>query len=44
MARGFSIHTGYGEIAVVPGPLADQIQTLIREATERDLAAFGAQA
>ena len=44
MARGFSIHTGYGEITVVPGPLADQIQTLVREATERELAACGAQA
>ena len=44
MARGFTIHTSYGEIAVVPGPLADQIQTLIREATERELAACGAQA
>ena len=44
MARGFSIHTGYGEIAVVPGPLADQIQALVRQATERELAACGAQA
>ena len=44
MARGFSIHTAYGEIAVVPGPLADQLQALVREATERELAAFGAQA
>ena len=44
MARGFSIHTSYGDIAVVPGPLADQIQTLVREATERELAACGARA
>ena len=44
MARGFSIHTSYGEIAVVPGPLADQIQALVRQATERELAACGAQA
>jgi hypothetical protein len=44
MARGFSIHTSYGDIAVVPGPLADQIQALVREATERELAACGAQA
>ena len=44
MARGFSIHTNYGEIAVVPGPLADQIQALVRQATERELAACGAQA
>ena len=44
MARGFTIHTSYGEIAVAPGPLADQIQTLIREATERELATCGAQA
>ena len=44
MARGFSIHTGYGEITVVPGPLADQIQALVRQATERELAACGAQA
>ena len=44
MARGFSIHTSYGEIAVVPGPLADQIQALVREATERELSACGAQA
>ena len=44
MARGFSIHTSYGDIAVVPGPLADQIQALVRVATERELAAFGAQA
>ena len=44
MARGFTIHTSYGEIAVVPGPLADQIQALVRQATERELAACGAQA
>ena len=44
MARGFSIHTSYGDIVVVPGPLADQIQTLVRQATERALAACGAQA
>ena len=44
MARGFSIHTSYGEIAVVPGPLADQIQALVRQATERELHACGAQA
>ena len=44
MARGFSIHTAYGEIAVVPGPLADQLQALVRVATERELAAFRAQA
>ncbi len=44
MARGFSIHTSYGEIAVVPGPLADQIQALVRQATERELPACGAQA
>ena len=44
MARGFSIHTSYGDIAVVPGPLADQIQALVRVATERELAAFRAQA
>ena len=44
MARGFSIHTSYGDIAVVPGPLADQIQALVREATARELAACGAQA
>lgn len=44
MARGFSIHTSYGDIAVVPGPLADQIQALVRQATERELAACGAQA
>ena len=44
MARGFSIHTSYGDIVVVPGPLADQIQALVRQATERELAACGAQA
>ena len=44
MARGFSIHTSYGEIAVVPGPLADQIQALVHQATERELATCGAQA
>ena len=44
MARGFIIHTSYGEIAVVPGPLADQLQALVREATERELAASGAAA
>ncbi len=44
MARGFSIHTSYGDIAVVPGPLADQIQALVRQATERELAACGARA
>ena len=44
MVRGFSIHTSYGEIAVVPGPLADQIQALVRQATERELHACGAQA
>ena len=44
MARGFSIHTAYGEIAVVPGPLADQLQALVREATERELASLGAPA
>ena len=44
MARGFSIHTSYGEIVVVPGPLADQIQALVRQATERELAACGAAA
>ena len=44
MARGFSIHTSYGDIVVVPGPLADQIQALVRVATERELAAFRAQA
>lgn len=44
MARGFSIHTRCGEITVVPGPLADQIQALVLEATERELAACGAQA
>ena len=44
MARGFSIHTRYGDIVVVPGPLADQIQALVRQATERELHACGAQA
>ena len=44
MARGFSIHTSYGDIVVVPGPLADQIQALVRQAAERELAACGAQA
>ena len=44
MARGFSIHTSYGDIVVVPGPLADQIQALVRQAAERELAAFRAQA
>ena len=44
MARGFSIHTSYGEIAVVPGPLADQIQALVHQAIERELATCGAQA
>ncbi len=44
MARGFSIHTAYGEIAVVPGPLADQLQALVRETTERELASLGASA
>ena len=42
MARGFSIHTSYGYIVVVPGPLADQIQALVRQAAERELAACGA--
>lgn len=41
MARGFCISTGYGDIVVLPGPLADQLQALVREATERKL---GAQA
>lgn len=44
MARGFCISTGYGDIVVLPGPLADQLQALVREATERKLAALGAQA
>lgn len=44
MARGFTIHTSYGEIAVVPGTLADQLQALVREATERELASLGAPA
>ena len=44
MERGFTIGTSYGEIAVVPGPLADQIQALVRQATERELTACGAQA
>ncbi|WP_291517516.1 hypothetical protein [Acidovorax sp.] len=43
MARGFTVHTSFGEIAVVAGPLAQQIQALVREATERELAACGAQ-
>ena len=44
MARGFTIQTSYGEISVVPGPLAEQLQALVREATERELAASGAAA
>ena len=44
MERSFTIHTNYGEIAVVPGPLADQLQALVCEATKRELAALGAQA
>ena len=38
MARGFSIHTSYGDIAVVPGPLAERLQFLVRQAIACELA------
>ena len=43
MARGFTVHTTYGEIAVVAGPLAERIQAIVREALQNDLAALEQQ-
>lgn len=40
MARGFTIQTSYGEIDVVPGPLAEQLRAIVREALQRELAAL----
>lgn len=40
MQRGFVIQTCYGEIPVISGHLADQIQALIRADLQRDLAAL----
>lgn len=38
MDRGFTIHTSYGDIAVVPGPLAERLQFLVRQAIACELA------
>ena len=38
MDRGFTISTSYGDIDVVPGPLAEQLQCLVRQAIESELA------
>lgn len=44
MAAGFTVHTGYGDIVVAPGRLANRLQALVREDLERELAALRAGA
>ncbi|MDZ7862649.1 hypothetical protein [Acidovorax sp.] len=38
MERGFAICTGYGELVINDGPMADRIQALVRQELEAELA------
>jgi hypothetical protein len=38
MARGFTVATSYGDIAIPPGPMADQLRGHVQCALARELA------
>lgn len=43
MARGFVVHTNYGDITIPPGRMADRIKAQLECALQRELANIGLQ-
>jgi hypothetical protein len=44
MASGFTVQTSYGELAIVPGPLAEAIRDLVAQHATLELARLEQQA